>query len=128
MSLLFQVTYCRRTWPQKLNFLLGDSEYLSRVVPKNSIDYLVDIESSFFYPNKGAFFEEVNKVLKEDGTFFYGTLVFSNKIDKIDYSLNRLFNIEHQEDITAGVIRSLKLDTNAVSRFIDKHYPWCKNF
>ncbi len=45
------------------------------MVPKGTIDYIVDVESSVFYPNKNAFLKEVREVLRDDGTFFYGVLV-----------------------------------------------------
>jgi hypothetical protein len=106
--------------------LLGDSEYLSTVVPKGSIDYLVDIESSFFYPDKTAFLREVREVLREDGTFFYGTLVPAWKVNSFMSLIRRWFDVEYEEDITQGVVRSLRLDTDAMNGFIDKHYPWSK--
>lgn len=119
-----QLEYCRRTWSEKLNFLQGDAEHLSQVVPKATIDYLVDIESSFFYPDKTAFLREVREVLKEDGTFYYGTLLPYWKVNQMHNLLGRWFQVEHEEDITANVVRSLKLDTKATSDFIDAHYPF----
>jgi SAM-dependent methyltransferase len=118
-----QIDYCKRTWSQKLNFLMGDVEFLTQTIPKGTIDYLVDIESSFFYPDKTAFLKEVREVLKEDGTFYYGTLLPYWKVNNMHNVLNRWFQVEHEEDITANVVRSLKLDTKATSDFVDKQYP-----
>jgi len=59
---------------------LGDCERLSQVVPKRSIDYIVDIESSFFYADKASFLREVREVLKDDGTFFFGTILPWGKV------------------------------------------------
>ena len=72
----------------KLNFLVGDSERITAVVPKASIDYVIDVESSFFYPNKEAFFREVNQVLRDDGMFFYGVMCVRGKLQET-YSMLR---------------------------------------
>lgn len=119
-----QLDFCKRNWSQKLNFLQGDSEFLSQTVPKATIDSLVDIESSFFYPDKTAFLREVREVLKEDGTFYYGTLLPYWKANQLHNLLSRWFQVEHEEDITANVVRSLKQDSKATANFIDQHYPW----
>ena len=97
-------------------------------MPKGTIDYLVDIESSLFYPDKTAFLREVREVLKEDGTFYYGTLLPYWKVTQMHNLLNRWFQVEHDEDITGNVVRSLKLDTHATAQFIDNHYPWFFRF
>ena len=44
-------------------------------MPHGTIDYLIDVESSIFYPDKTAFLREVREVLREDGVFFYGALL-----------------------------------------------------
>jgi hypothetical protein len=54
------------------------------VVPHGTIDYLVDIESSFFYPDKTAFLKEVREVLRDDGVFFYGSLIQSGRVTEFD--------------------------------------------
>lgn len=51
---------------------MADVERLSHVVPRLSIDYIVDVESNFFYPDKESFLKEAHLVLKEDGTMFLG--------------------------------------------------------
>ena len=104
---------------------MGDSEHLSTVVPKATIDYLVDIESSLFYPDKNAFLKEVREVLRDDGVFYYGALVPSWKANSLINILRKWFEVEHEEDITPNILRSLKLDSSALSQFIDKNYSWC---
>jgi len=98
------------------------------VVPKGTIDYLVDIESSFFYPDKTSFLKEVREVLRDDGTFFYGVLVPSWRLFNLDLTLRKWFDVQSEEDVTCSVLRSLQLDSTTLSTFIDSHYPWCKRF
>jgi len=59
-----------------LKFQRQDVECLSRLVKPNTFDLIVDIESSFFYPNKMAFLREVSQALKPDGSFLYGAMMF----------------------------------------------------
>ena len=63
----------------KLHFIRYDSESCSEVVQKASIDYALDIEASFFYPNKERFFREIASVLKRDGTFLYGCFMWRSQ-------------------------------------------------
>ena len=107
--------------------MLGDAERITSVVPKGSIDYVVDVESSIFYPNKEAFLREVSQVLKEDGSFFYATLIPKGKMTILYSYIKRYFEIEKEEDITDNVVRSLKLDSQSVSSFIERNFPWCKD-
>ncbi len=60
-----------------LKFVRQDVESLSSLVNANTFELIVDIESSFFYPNKMAFFRQVSRALKPDGTFIYGAMMFS---------------------------------------------------
>lgn len=83
-----------------MNFLLGDVESLSSVVPHGTIDYLVDIESSFFYADKTTFLKEVREVLRDDGLFFYGALIPSGKVPEIEAHLYKYFEVLKEEDIT----------------------------
>ncbi len=97
-----------------------DVEKLSSVVPRLSVDYIVDIESAFFYPNKEAFLREAHLVLKEDGTMFLAFFAPRTKWEQIHRWVNRYFDIVHEEDITDNVIRSLSLDTDRMSAYIDR--------
>ena len=58
------------------------------------MDYVVDIESSFFYPNKQAFYREVSNALKKDGVFLYGAMMFSFQKASIEGWLKNYFDIE----------------------------------
>jgi ubiquinone/menaquinone biosynthesis C-methylase UbiE len=117
-----QIQFSKKKWPSKLNFIQGDAEKLSTLVPPNSIDYVIDIESSFFYPDKTGFFREVNTVMKNDGTFILGFLAFRGQVPQINASIKMYFDITKEADITDNAIRSLKLDTPNVSQFIDDKF------
>ena len=58
-----------KPYGEKSEVFLGDSEYLHSLFPARYFDYVVDIESSFYYPDKLAFIRGVHHVLKDDGLF-----------------------------------------------------------
>ena len=96
------------------------------MVPHSTIDYLVDIESSFFYADKTSFLREVREVLRDDGVFFYGSLVLANKLPDLEAMLFKYFDVQKEEDITQNILQSLHFDTDAVNKYLNDNFPWCK--
>lgn len=96
------------------------------MVPPNSIDYVIDIESSFFYPNKVAFLRQVSIVLKNDGSFIFGFFAFRGQIPTLMASVKMFFDITKETDITDNVIRSLKLDTPNLSHMFNEKFGFGK--
>ena len=86
---------------------------------------VVDIESSFYYPNKLAFLREVYYAMKDDGLFIFGFYAHDTKLPEIYDYVNRFFTVVKLEDVTENAIRSLKLDRESVGTYCDAHYPWC---
>jgi SAM-dependent methyltransferase len=103
--------------------LQGDAEHLSQYLPENSVDYLIDVKSSFFYPDKDAFFREAAKVLKDDGLFFISIVNFRTHLEQVHRDIKRHFMILVEEDVTDNALRSLHLDSDRIQRFIDERFP-----
>jgi hypothetical protein len=87
---------------------------------------VVDIESSFYYPNKLAFLREVYYAMKDDGLFIFGFYAHDTNLPDIYDYVNRFFTVVKLEDVTENAIKSLKLDRESVGTYCDAHYPWCK--
>lgn len=100
-----------------------DSESLTTSFQARSIDYVIDVESSFFYPDKAAFLREVNVVLKEDGIFLFAVPSFRTHLDQLYHDIKRNFFILREDDITDNVLRALHLDSDRLQRYIDDHFP-----
>ncbi len=96
------------------------------MVKKGSIDFALDVEASFFYPNKDRFFREITQVLKKDGTFIYGCFMRTSDTIQIEASLSRYFDIDKREDITDMTVKSLQLGTEKINNWIESDFPWCK--
>jgi ubiquinone/menaquinone biosynthesis C-methylase UbiE len=52
----------------RVEFCVDDAHLLD-TVEDNSVDFLINIESAFHYPEKAAFFNQIHRVLKPGGSF-----------------------------------------------------------
>lgn len=87
------------------------------------MDYVVDIESSLFYPNQERFFKAVSYVLKEDGLFLFSDCRNASQFDNLERKLKKCFDIEVKEDITSRITAALKIDTPRMKDLIEKNFP-----
>ena len=106
-----------------IDFLVGDSERITEIIPRQSVDMVIDIKSSFFYPDKEAFMREVHEVLNENGIFLYSVPLFRTKIDEVYQYMKKYFYILREDDITENCLRALHLDSDRTDRFIDSQFP-----
>jgi hypothetical protein len=54
-----------------MRFIKGDSEKVNKLLGAKSVDYVIDVQNSMFYPDQKAYFRAVREVLKDDGLFFF---------------------------------------------------------
>lgn len=111
---------CRRYFPlPSLSFVEGDAERLP--LASASYDGVVNIESSLHYPSLLNFLEEVRRVLRPGGWLMLCDLRPAGGQWGEGRSMDDLFrnfreaglNIEHAEDISASVQRSLEVQEQA---------------
>ncbi len=110
----------------KVDIIHADCEHLTRQLPHKVFDLVIDIESSFYYPNKLAYLKEVSQVMKDDATFIFAFYIQETRLAEIYEYINKYFYVEKSEDITDNAIKALKLDRESIINFCDNHYPWCK--
>lgn len=124
------IEFCRQQWPKghhvSVEFIQGDSEKLSSVVPRHSVDCIVDIEAFFYYQDKNSYFREAHSVLKEDGRLFMAFFIQRTRLEEIHNFIRQYFDILKEDDITENALHSLRLDSQKLSRFADTHYPMGK--
>jgi ubiquinone/menaquinone biosynthesis C-methylase UbiE len=109
---------------ENIDFVHGDAQDMS-TIPDNSYDCVLNVESAFHYPDKPAFFREINRVLKPGGSYVIADILMKpNKrnillrwwerrlsqnywpLDRYRRALeNAGLTIADEEDITAPIIR-----------------------
>lgn len=100
------MAFCARTYArQPASFVVSDAEVLP--LDRSSVDALVNIESSGCYPDVGAFFAEVARVVRVGGSFLWADLSRREMVAAYQRVLGQLgFRVEHVRDITPNVLAS----------------------
>ena len=114
------VSLCNKSYNlENLNFLVGDSAKLP--FEDNSVDVILNVESSHCYPSIPDFISEVCRVLKPGGHFLYCDLVIDSDLDDHLNKLknNNLSDLNHI-DITENIIKASELMTDDRNNIINK--------
>jgi len=114
------VSLCNKSYNlENLNFLVGDSAKLP--FEDNSVDVILNVESSHCYPSIPDFISEVCRVLKPGGHFLYCDLVIDSNLDDHLNKLknNNLSDLNHI-DITENIIKASELMTDDRNNIINK--------
>lgn len=100
------VAFCRSCHKRPtMRFFEGDAE---RLPFENDVFHAVtNVESSHSYPDIGAFYSEVFRVLAPGGHFLYTDLLADDRMNAgLEFLKNLGFVIEHDRDITPNVLLS----------------------
>lgn len=103
------ISFCRRSQhDRRARFEVGDAQRLT--FPDASFDVVTNLESSHCYPDVGAFYTEVRRVLRPHGIFLYTDLLTTSSLPARRAALARLgLRLEIERDVTANVLRSCDL-------------------
>src|SRR5207302_191357 len=89
-----------------------------------SVDAILNVESSHCYGSLPAFFGEVCRVLKPGGVFLYADLHASENLEDWRARLLRSgMQLGAETDITSNVLAALDLDHNRKSELIRRLIP-----
>lgn len=90
----------------RVEFVVGDAQALP--FADGSFERVLNLESAHGYPDRGAFFREVHRVLVPDGRFSYADGIPPATLDEQVAGLAAAgLVVEHVEDITAPVVEAL---------------------
>ena len=100
------IAFCRRAHTfEEARFLCGDAEALP--FADGAFNAVVNVESSHSYPDVGAFYAEVHRVLAADGVFLYtDTMPTTGVAARLEQLAAVGFRVEVARNITANVVRS----------------------
>jgi SAM-dependent methyltransferase len=102
------IAYCQKAHClPDTSFQEGDAEQLP--FDDEEFDVVLSVESSHSYPDIGAFYEEVRRVVTPGGYFLYTDVFPLDCFDGHQHTLRRMgFVIEQERDITRNVLLSCR--------------------
>ncbi|WP_244209276.1 methyltransferase domain-containing protein [Paenibacillus ferrarius] len=88
-----------------IHFCVGDAESLP--FGNESFDVVLNIESSYAYPDMTEFYRQVDRVLKKGSHFLYGDILPVSKFEESARMLNQLgFETIRNQDISENILLS----------------------
>ena len=106
------VEYCRKRHESEgLRFFTGDAEALEFAA--EGFDVILNVEASHAYGSRSRFYREALRVLRPGGYLLTADFSPSSRLETWRAQILRAgFEIAEEEDMTAGVLRSLRRTTD----------------
>ncbi|MBN1981856.1 MAG: methyltransferase domain-containing protein [Chitinivibrionales bacterium] len=118
------IKFCREQHAAipNLTFLHGNAEALP--FNDNSFDIIMNVESSHSYKTVSNFFNEVNRVLRPQGSFLFADLRGTSEFPILRQQLRDAhLQLLQEENITPNIIRALELDHDRKIKFTQSSMP-----
>ena len=118
------VELCETLYQEKnLNFAVGDSENIPS--EDESMDVVINVESSHCYGYMDGFLSEVERVLKPGGYFLFCDLRATEKLNLLNNQFDSSgLDLLKKKDITDSVILALEIMSEFRKKAIRKKVPW----
>jgi SAM-dependent methyltransferase len=117
------IEFCRKYYAvDGLSFLQGDAENLP--LADNSVDVIINLESSHCYGSMMKFLSEVYRVLRPGGHFLFSDHRDHDKLNLLREQLNESgLRVVKETDITQNVVAALDLDNDRKQKMIARKCP-----
>lgn len=117
------IEFCRTYYSvDGLSFLQGDAENLP--LADNSVDVIINLESSHCYGSMTKFLSEVYRVLCPDGHFLFSDHRDRDKVNLLHEQLKDSgFRLVKETDITLNVVKALDSDNDRKQKMIAQKCP-----
>jgi ubiquinone/menaquinone biosynthesis C-methylase UbiE len=117
------IDYCAKAHKAPgLSFQKGDAMQIP--LDDASCDTVLNVESSFNYPDFEKFIGEVDRVLRPGGHFLIGDYRRAHSVDAFKASLDSLnYDVIEALDVSPHIIRALKLDSDRKVKMIQRYAP-----
>ena len=118
------ISFCNKTHAHKgLKFHHGHAEKLP--FEDNSMDIVINVESSHRYENMHAFLAEVKRVLRPGGSFLLTDFRYDHHLEKFKRDIQAAgMNIINNSLITSFVVEALKNDNSRRVELVKRLVPW----
>lgn len=109
-----------------LSYRVGDAEAIP--LPDASVDVVLNVESCHCYASVPSFLAEVRRVLAPGGYLLLADLRLAERLPQLDAELQASgLSIEDRAEITADVVRGLRIDNPRRTRLITESvWPWLR--
>lgn len=118
------VNFCKKNYKiEGLTFAIGDAQDLS-LLHNDSLDVIINCESSHRYPRMDLFLKEVNRILRPGGIFLYTDFCYDHEMPDIRKQLvesGLIITIESL--ITDNVVKALQADDHRRRSLVKKLTP-----
>lgn len=117
------IAFCQRhNQRANVHWIQGSADKLP--IPNESIDVVINIESSHVYPSMQDFLSEVQRILRPSGHMAFADLRHSSQLDVLDKCFNTAgLQIIQRSDITLQVLDSLSRLSDRRNAHINSTYP-----
>lgn len=117
------IAFCQRhNQCTNVQWVQGCSDKLP--IPNESVDVVINIESSHLYPSMQRFLSEVERILRPNGYMAFADLRHYSQVDALDKCFNTSgFRILQRSDITLQVLDSLTRLSDRRNAHINSAYP-----
>jgi ubiquinone/menaquinone biosynthesis C-methylase UbiE len=118
-----QIDFCKKNYTgSNITFVWGDAENIP--AEDDSIDLVINVESSHCYGNFDKFVSEVARILKPQGHFMVTDFISYNSVEEYENTLKKHLDLVESKDITQNVLLSLKFDSKRRAELIKSRTPW----
>lgn len=117
------IAFCQRhNQFSNVQWLQGCADNLP--IPNQSVDIVVNIESSHFYPSMKQFINEVQRILRPQGYMAFADLRHCSQVDELDqcFAASEL-RVLQRSDITSQVLASLTQLSDRRKAYINSAFP-----
>jgi ubiquinone/menaquinone biosynthesis C-methylase UbiE len=117
------IDFCNNYYDvEGLSFAHGIAEKIP--FADKSFDFVVNVESARCYNDMQAFFNEVHRVLRDDGKLLLADMIYPRELEEFRARLDRsAFKVVHETNISMNVVAALEKDSERREYLIDTKAP-----
>ena len=122
------IDFCNRFYDVPgLKFVEGRAEKIP--VEAETVDAVVNVESSRCYSSLDTFFNEAHRILNPGGHFLFADVIDKGRLEEIRQKLQNCgFKIKRETEITKNVAKGLEMDSDRREGMIQNKIPgWLKS-
>ena len=125
-TILNNIKFCKKTHKiDNTAFVVGNA--LSLPFLSESVDIVINIESSHAYPSMEKFLQETTRILKKGGHFLFADVRCADKIELLEDQLKTMHNMKiiETQDITENVFHALDSDHEQKEQYMNEQiHKW----